>query len=42
MILDYCGHGDLAKAIIQCGMFEENIVKFYMAELIIAIGIFII
>jgi len=23
-------------------MFEENIVKFYMAELIIAIGIFII
>ena len=37
MIIDYCDQGDLQKALVHTGFFEENVAKFYIAEIIIAL-----
>lgn len=37
MICDYCDQGDLQKGMVHQGFFEENVAKFYIAEIILAL-----
>jgi hypothetical protein len=37
LILDYCSGGDLGKMLIKKGKLEENLVRIYIAEIVLAI-----